>query len=53
VIKGYKGMPEMISLDEGQQVLHWRDGAWHGIAWQDWTSFRALGVPFMPLPYIM
>ena len=42
----------MVSLDEGQQVLHWRDGAWHGIAWQDWTSFRALDATFAPLPYV-
>jgi hypothetical protein len=40
------------SLDEGQQVLHWRASAWHRFAWQDWTSFRALGAPFAPLPYV-
>jgi hypothetical protein len=28
------GMSEMVALD-GQQVLHWRGGAWHRIAWQD------------------
>jgi hypothetical protein len=43
----------MVSLDEGQQVLHWRDGAWHRIAWQDWVSFRGLhAAPFAPLPYV-
>ncbi|MCK1584155.1 hypothetical protein IVB03_32560 [Bradyrhizobium sp. 168] len=42
----------MISLDEGQQVLHWRDGAWHRIAWQDWMSFRALNADFASLPYV-
>ena len=40
----------MISLDEGQQVLHWRDAAWHRIAWQSWMSFRALNADFAPLP---
>ena len=44
-----KGMP-MVSLDEGQQVLHWRSGEWHRIAWQDWMSFRGLTTPFAPLP---
>ena len=42
----------MVSLDEGLQVLHWRDGAWHPIAWQDWMNFRALAEPFAPLPYV-
>ena len=42
----------MVSLDEGQQVLHWRGGAWHRIAWQDWMSFRALDGNFAPLPYV-
>jgi hypothetical protein len=40
----------MISFDEGYQVLHWRDGAWHRIAWDDWSNFRDdLGGPFAPL----
>jgi hypothetical protein len=43
----------MIPLDEGQQVLHWRDGAWHRIAWQDWSSFRAVAEPFVPLPDVI
>lgn len=42
----------MVSLDEGQQVLHWRGGAWHPIAWQAWMNFRALDVMFAPLPYV-
>jgi hypothetical protein len=42
----------MDSLDEGQQVLHWRGAAWHRIAWQDWMSFRALNETFAPLPYV-
>ena len=42
----------MVSLDEGQQVLHWRGGAWYGIAWQDWSNFRATSAPFVPLPYV-
>jgi hypothetical protein len=43
----------MVSLDEGQQVLHWRGGAWHRIAWDDWSSFRdVLGVSFAPLPCV-
>jgi hypothetical protein len=42
----------MISLDEGKQVLHWRDGAWHRIAWQDWMSFFGLNADFAPLPYV-
>jgi hypothetical protein len=42
----------MVSLNEGQQVLHWRDGAWHRIAWQDWSNFRALSAPFAPLPCV-
>src|SRR5213593_3619682 len=41
----------MVSLDEGQQVLHWRGGEWHRIAWQDWMNFREYG-PFAPLPYV-
>jgi hypothetical protein len=40
----------MVSLDEGQQVLHWLGGAWHRIAWQNWMNF--LGTPFTPLPYV-
>ena len=39
----------MVSANEGSQVLHWRSGAWHRIAWKDWMSFRALGAPFAPL----
>jgi hypothetical protein len=43
----------MVSLDEGQQVLHWRDGAWHRIAWDNWSNFRdVLGNSFAPLPYV-
>jgi hypothetical protein len=42
----------MVSLDEGQQVLHWLNGAWHRIAWDDWMSFRAIGAPFVPLSYV-
>jgi hypothetical protein len=42
----------MVSLDEGQQVLHWRGGAWHRIAWQDWMSFRELDGNFAPPPYV-
>ena len=42
----------MVSLDEGQQVLHWRGGEWHRIVWQDWMSFRGLTAPFVPLPYV-
>jgi hypothetical protein len=42
----------MVALDEGQQVLHWRDGAWHRIAWQDWMNFRELRGAFAPLPYV-
>src|SRR5260221_11741064 len=43
----------MISLDEGQQVLHWRGGAWHRIAWEDWSNFRdVLGGSFAPLPNV-
>jgi hypothetical protein len=37
----------LVSLDEGLQVLHWRDGAW-----QDWMSFRELDATFAPLPYV-
>jgi hypothetical protein len=40
----------MVSLDEGQQVLHWLGGAWHRIAWQNWMNF--LSDPFTPLPYV-
>jgi hypothetical protein len=42
----------LVSLDEGLQVLHWRDGAWHRIAWQDWMSFLELDATFAPLPYV-
>lgn len=42
----------MVSFDDGQQVLHWRGGAWHRIAWQDWMSFRELDNSFAPLPYV-
>jgi hypothetical protein len=42
----------VVSLDEGQQVLHLRDGAWYRIAWQDWMSFRELHGAFAPLPYV-
>jgi hypothetical protein len=43
----------MVSLDEGQQVLHWRDGAWQRIAWQDWMNFRdVLDRCFTPLPHV-
>jgi len=42
----------MVSLDEGQQVLHWRGGEWHPVAWQDWISFRELTKPFAPLPFV-
>ncbi|OKO82611.1 hypothetical protein AC629_23855 [Bradyrhizobium sp. NAS80.1] len=42
----------MISLEEGQQVLHWRDGAWHPIAWQNWMNFRELNGPFAPPPCV-
>jgi hypothetical protein len=38
-----------VSLDEGQQVMHWRGRAWHRIAWEDWSSFRAVAEPFAPL----
>jgi hypothetical protein len=41
----------MVSLDNGQQVLHWLGGAWHRIAWQDWMRFREAGDSFSPLPY--
>jgi hypothetical protein len=47
-----KGLLEMISLDEGQQVLHWLGGAWHRIALQEWMSFRETGAAFTPLPYV-
>jgi hypothetical protein len=40
------------TLDEGQQVLHWRDGAWHHIAWNDWSKFRELGAAFLSLPHV-
>ena len=40
----------LVALDEGQQVLHWRDGVWHRIAWPDWMSFRGLADSFVPLP---
>ena len=33
-------------------MLHWRTGAWHRIAWQNWMSFRAVTEPFAPLPYV-
>jgi len=39
----------MDQLDEGQQVLHLRNGVWHRIAWEDWMSFRELGETFAPL----
>jgi hypothetical protein len=43
----------MISFDDGQQVLHWRGGAWHRIAWDDWSNFRdVLGNSFAPLPNV-
>jgi hypothetical protein len=42
----------MISLDEGQQVLHWLNGSWHRITWQDWMKFRELDGGFVPLPYV-
>jgi hypothetical protein len=42
----------MISPDEGQQVLHWDDGAWRPIAWQDWMNFRGLRDAFAPLPKV-
>jgi hypothetical protein len=42
----------MVWFDEGQQVLHWRAGAWHRTAWQDWMSFREPGASFTPLPYV-
>jgi hypothetical protein len=38
--------------DDGQQVLHWRSGAWHRIAWQDWMNFREQGASFAPLPFV-
>jgi hypothetical protein len=39
--------------DDGKQVLHWRGGAWHRIAWDDWMSFRNIqGDSFVPLPYV-
>ena len=41
----------MVWFDEGQQVLHWRGGALHRIAWH-WMSFRELGDSFAPLPYV-
>jgi hypothetical protein len=45
-------MPKMVSLDEGQQVLHWRGGTWHRIAWQHWMDFRELDGSFVPLPEV-
>jgi len=43
----------MVSLDEGEQVLHWHSGAWHRIAWDDWSSFRdVMHDSFAPLPYV-
>jgi hypothetical protein len=42
----------MISLDEGQQVLHWHGAAWHRIAWPAWASFRAVAEPFASLPNV-
>jgi hypothetical protein len=40
------------ALHDGQDVLHWRDGGWHHIAWNDWSNFRAPGAAFVPLPYV-
>jgi hypothetical protein len=42
----------MDPLDEGQQVLHWRQDEWHRIPWAQWMSFRAdfADTPFVPLP---
>ena len=41
-----------MALDEGQRVLHWRDGVWHRIGWDDWSNFREPGAAFVPLPYV-
>jgi hypothetical protein len=38
----------LVSLEEGLQVLHWRDGSWHRIAWQNWMSFREPDATFAP-----
>jgi hypothetical protein len=42
----------MVSLDNGQQVLHWHGTTWHRIAWRDWIRFREAGDSFFPLPYV-
>jgi hypothetical protein len=42
----------MISFDDGQQVLHWRGGTWHRIAWQEWMGFREVDGAFASLPYV-
>jgi hypothetical protein len=40
------------ALNDGQQVLHWRDGDWHLIAWDAWVNFLDRDVAFVPLPYV-
>ncbi|MGH6776767.1 MAG: hypothetical protein ACRECL_01970 [Bradyrhizobium sp.] len=42
----------MDILDDGQQVLHLRDGTWHGIPWVSWLKFRGIGEGWAPLPHV-
>jgi hypothetical protein len=42
----------MDRLDEGHQVLHLRNGAWHRIPWDSWAKFRDEGHSWAPLPYV-
>lgn len=40
----------MTSLNEGQHVLHWRQGSWHPIDWDTWPHFTGWAKPWAPLP---
>ena len=39
-----------MAIDDEQQILHWRGGAWHQIAWSGWLRFRGLTKPLSALP---
>jgi len=47
-----KAEDTMDRLDDGQQVLHLRDGAWHHIPWDGWLKFRDEGQSWAPIPHV-
>lgn len=43
----------MDQLDEGQQVLHLRNGKWHRVVWDSWLKFLGEGQEWAPLPHVI